>query len=154
MMDFNKRSEQHLSLNVHHAVLWAIKAWHFTELWKHASYQQCCNLEQTSTQQESPRGTRYAPKLWRVSRAKKRCVTISHVFSLEDRIVDAAEHPQAKFATQFWSDNKEDISNAAKAFASSENVKDIQDKVKNFTESSKFLMDVLSEVEKLHPFIG
>jgi len=81
-------------------------------------------------------------------------VDVSHVFSLEDRIVDAAEHPQAKFATQFWSDNKEDISNAAKAFASSENVKDIQDKVKNFTESSKFLMDVLSEVEKLHPFIG
>ncbi|KAK7443740.1 hypothetical protein VKT23_015522 [Stygiomarasmius scandens] len=78
----------------------------------------------------------------------------SRLEELEDRIVDAAEHPQAKFAAQFLSDNKEDISNAAKAFASSENVKDIQDKVKNFTESSKFLMDVLSEVEKLHPFIG
>ncbi|KAF5344487.1 hypothetical protein D9758_014131 [Tetrapyrgos nigripes] len=73
---------------------------------------------------------------------------------LEDSVIEAADHPNVKFASQFHSDNKDGISKAVKDLASSGDAKAIEAKVRNFAESSQVLMNALDQIQKLHPFIG
>lgn len=70
----------------------------------------------------------------------------------DGRIADITAAYQA--SSDFESNNQDAISKTGSTFASSAEVKAIEEKVKDFSTSSQVLMDILDDVRKVHPVIG
>ncbi|KAE9390394.1 hypothetical protein BT96DRAFT_865607 [Gymnopus androsaceus JB14] len=69
----------------------------------------------------------------------------------DGRIADITAAYQA--SSDFESNNQDAISKTGSTFASSAEVKAIEEKVKDFSTSSQVLMDILDDVRKVHPVI-
>ncbi|GAW07240.1 hypothetical protein LENED_009217 [Lentinula edodes] len=72
--------------------------------------------------------------------------------TLQDgRLADLTAAYQA--SSDFQSNNQDEISKTSSKFASSAEVKAIEEKVKDFVSSSQVLMSVLDDIRKIHPVI-
>ncbi|KAJ3878208.1 hypothetical protein F5051DRAFT_328402 [Lentinula edodes] len=70
---------------------------------------------------------------------------------IDGRLADLTAAYQA--SSDFQSNNQDEISKTSSRFASSAEVKAIEEKVKDFVSSSQVLMSVLDDIRKIHPVI-
>ncbi|KAJ7468605.1 hypothetical protein FB451DRAFT_1177382 [Mycena latifolia] len=73
--------------------------------------------------------------------------------SLKDRVSEI-QSSYTSSASEFHDNNSDEIADSAAAIAAGIDVDAMEDRIKSFSESSQLLMNVLDEVQKLHPFIG
>jgi hypothetical protein len=70
-----------------------------------------------------------------------------------DRILGVTDSSYYSIGNQFYANNSDSIKSSAYAMASVVDWDTIEQNVSSFVETSKVLIGLLDEVEKIHPFI-
>jgi len=72
----------------------------------------------------------------------------------EDHFLNLTSSGYSSTGKQFYSDNRNSFSSSVQAIAGASNWNTIEENINGFAESSRFLISLLDEVAKIHPFVG